>query len=57
MVMAMMTAAISQPAAIHMPPSAIQRTLSSNETGDMAVISILPAAILKIKNRGRQKRD
>jgi hypothetical protein len=35
-VIAMMTAAISQPNAIHAPPRTIQRTFRSNETGDMA---------------------
>src|SRR5271169_3383957 len=33
MVIAMMTAAISQPTAIHRPPKTIQRTLSNNDSG------------------------
>src|SRR5437763_1780434 len=36
MVMAMMTAANTQPAAIHRPPNTIQSTLRINETSDMA---------------------
>ena len=35
-VIAMMTAATSQPNAIHAPPRTIQMILSSSETGDMA---------------------
>ena len=35
MVIAMITAAIIQPAAIHRPPKTIQSTLSSSERGDM----------------------
>jgi hypothetical protein len=31
-----MTAAISQPTAIHRPPNTIQRTLSNNDTGPIA---------------------
>src|SRR5512140_3487040 len=36
MVIAMMTAAISQPAAIHRPPKAIHSTLSSSANSDIA---------------------
>ena len=37
-VIAMMMAATSQPNAIHAPPSTIQRTFRSSETGDMALL-------------------
>jgi len=37
MVMAMITAAISQPMAIQMPPKIIHNRLSSKERGDMLV--------------------
>ena len=49
MVIAMMMAATSQPNAIHAPPSTIQRIFRSNETGDMADISILAQALTKSK--------
>src|SRR4051794_17381291 len=39
-VIAITTAAISQPSAIHAPPSTIQSTFRSKETGDMAVFSV-----------------
>ena len=48
-VIAMTTAATSQPNAIHAPPRTIQMILSSSETGDMAENSILPCARLKSK--------
>ena len=38
-VIAITTAAISQPNAIHAPPSTIQSTFRSKETGDMVAIS------------------
>jgi hypothetical protein len=38
MVMAMMTAARSQPAAIHAPPNRIHATLSNNESTDTTVL-------------------
>src|SRR6266702_2487464 len=40
-VIAMMTAATSQPNAIHAPPSTIHRILRSSETGDMVLFSSL----------------
>jgi hypothetical protein len=43
-VIAMTTAATSQPNAIHAPPSTIQMIFRSNETGDMTDISILAHA-------------
>jgi hypothetical protein len=45
----MMTAATSQPNAIHAPPSTIQMIFRSNETGDMADISIMAHARMKSK--------
>ena len=49
-VIAMMTAATSQPNAIHAPPSTIQRTFRSSETGDMALL-YLAGGTLKSKSR------
>ena len=42
MVMAMITAATSQPNAIHAPPSTIQTIFRSSETGDMGAICSVP---------------
>ena len=48
-VIAMTTAATSQPNAIHAPPSTIQMIFRSNETGDMTDISIVAHARMKSK--------
>ena len=38
MVIAMITAAITQPTAIQKPPSTIQRMLRTRDTGDMPIL-------------------
>src|SRR4051812_13354499 len=57
MVIAMMTEAISQPAAIHRPPKAIHNTLSSSANSDIADPRRRRNVVVALVNRQRSNGD